>query len=122
ERFFGEKGGFYHHEFAKYITETYCIVNLDQLLHIYVDGIYINNEHTIEQRMIEEIPKLKKNQRTEVLNYIKLIAPEKQHSNPHYISCKNGVYDIMEETLHEHSPEFVITSKINATYDETAYS
>lgn len=122
ERFFGEKGGFYHHEFAKYITETYYIVNLDQLLHIYVDGIYINNEHTIEQRMIEEIPKLKKNQRTEVLNYIKLIAPEKQHSNPHYISCKNGVYDIMEETLHEHSPEFVITSKINATYDETAYS
>lgn len=122
EQFFGEKGSFYHHEFAKYIRNRYNVINLDNLLHVYDDGIYIEDSQAIERQMINEIPQLKKAQRTETMNYLKLIAPDMTEEQPHMVAVKNGIYDIMNEELLPFDPKHITTTKINAAYDPDAYS
>lgn len=114
---FFEDKKFAHHKFSKYITKKYHIITLDNTLHIYHDGIYIHDELKIKQHIINEIPTLKQTQIRETLEYIRLIAPVKDHATPFFIPVLNGVYDFTSHTLVPHSPDIVVTAKFNATYD-----
>ncbi|RXY90400.1 hypothetical protein DD607_26175, partial [Salmonella sp. 3DZ2-4SM] len=110
---FFEDKKFAHHKFSKYITKKYHIITLDNTLHIYHDGIYIHDELKIKQHIINEIPTLKQTQIRETLEYIRLIAPVKDHASPFFIPVLNGVYDFNSHTLAPHSPDIVVTAKFN---------
>ncbi|MFC6402292.1 phage/plasmid primase, P4 family [Mammaliicoccus sciuri] len=114
---FFEDKKFAHHKFSKYITKKYHIITLDNTLHIYHDGIYIHDELKIKQHIINEIPTLKQTQIRETLEYIRLIAPVKDHASPFFIPVLNGVYDFNSHTLVPHSPDIVVTAKFNASYE-----
>jgi len=114
---FFEDKKFAHHKFSKYITKKYHIITLDNTLHIYHDGIYIHDELKIKQHIINEIPTLKQTQIRETLEYIRLIAPVKDHASPFFIPVLNGVYDFNSHTLVAHSPDIVVTAKFNASYE-----
>lgn len=114
---FFEDKKFAHHKFSKYITKKYHIITLDNTLHIYHDGIYIHDELKIKQHIINEIPTLKQTQIRETLEYIRLIAPVKDHASPFFIPVLNGIYDFNSHTLVPHSPDIVVTAKFNASYE-----
>ena len=114
---FFEDKKFAHHKFSKYITKKYHIITLDNTLHIYHDGIYIHDELKIKQHIINEIPTLKQTQIRETLEYIRLIAPVKDHASPFFIPVLNGIYDFSSHTLVQHSPDIVVTAKFNASYE-----
>lgn len=109
-------------KFATYLKNNSHVVKINSQLHIYQDGIYINGYKHIEQTMIDMIPNLKKTQRREVLDYMELIAEEVTSSDARYIAFKNGIYDLVTDTLLPYSPEYVITNRIPWDYIPDAQS
>lgn len=110
-------------EFAKFIISNEFVVKIHDQLHIYDNGVYVNNSDDIERKMIQHIPMLKKANRTEILNYINLLVESKNlEANENLIAFKNGVYDVSENKLKEFSPENIITNLINWDYNENAYN
>lgn len=109
-------------KFATYLKNNSHVVKINSQLCIYQDGIYINGYKHIEQTMIDMIPNLKKTQRREVLDYMELIAEEVTPSDARYIAFKNGIYDLVTDTLLPYSPEYVITNRIPWDYIPDAQS
>lgn len=109
-------------KFATYLKNNSHVVKINSQLHIYQDGIYINGYKHIEQTMIDMISNLKKTQRREVLDYMELIAEEVTPSDARYIAFKNGIYDLVTDTLLPYSPEYVITNRIPWDYIPDAQS
>lgn len=109
-------------KFATYLKNNSHVVKINSQLHIYQDGIYINGYKHIEQTMIDMIPNLKKTQRREVLDYMELIAEEVTPSDARYIAFKNGIYDLVTDTLLPYSLEYVITNRIPWDYIPDAQS
>ena len=108
--------------FSEWMIQNSHIVKVYGQLHIYRDGIYSSNTKDIEEEMIKTIPNLRKTQRREVLDYIDLIAEERNAADARYIAFSNGVYDIVENVLKPFSPDIIVTNKIPWDYNENAYS
>lgn len=113
---------FHHDEFGEYIMKKYHVVYINKRLHIYKDGIYVEDERQIKRVMVNEIPSLKRNQQSEVLEYLYNKAIDKKEENPYLIPVKNGVYDLKQEKLLPHSPEMIFTARYNVNYDPEAQS
>ena len=121
ETFF-EKGKFLFDKFSKYLMNKANIVNLYGELYIYQEGVYVNGNTFIEREMITHIARLTNSQRTEVLKYLKLIAPTIVASSEYYIAFNNGIYDLTGDSLFNFSEAFIITNKIPWDYNPEAYS
>ena len=108
--------------FAAYMKNTQHVVLIDGNLHIYRDGVYLNGYRHIEAEMIRTIPGLSDTKRKEVLKYMQLICDTVEPADARYIAFRNGIYDVVEDTLQDFSPSIVITNKIPWDYDPQAYS
>lgn len=113
---------FHHDVFGDYLIDQYNIINLDDRLHIYQDGIYEDKERLIKRAMVKEIKSIKRREQSEVLEYLRSSAPLKEREHPDLIAVKNGVYNIKTDEFINYSPKHVFTSKINADYNPDAYS
>ena len=73
--------------------------------------------------MLQVIPSIKANQRTEVLKYLEVKIPDDEDvvTQEKLIAFKNGVLDLLTGDLLPFSPEYVITNKIPWDYNPTAY-
>lgn len=121
--FFSRTGKFLFERFATYIKNNHHIININNQLHIYKDGIYVNSQKFIERQMIEHIPNLKRSDRMEVLTYLSLLVGENTPmSDAKYIAFNNGVYDLEQNILYPFSYDYVITNKIPYDYVEDSYS
>ena len=121
--FFNSRGSFLFDQFANYLVKVANIVKINGKLYIYRDGIYESGDEFIETAMIEHIPNLSQSKRKEVLAYINLIVKtETTLADANLIAFKNGVYNIVEDTFSEFSPEFIITNKIPHNYVADAKS
>lgn len=110
-------------KFATYLKNNNNIVKINNQLHIYNDGIYTNGTKHIESEMIKNIPTLNRAKRTEVLSYIDILINENiPISSANYIAFKNGIYNIIDDTFCDFSPEYIIVNKINWNYNPAAYS
>ena len=110
-------------KFAEYIRDKANIVKINGQLHLYKDGIYIDSRELIESEMIQHIKVLNRAKRTEVLEYLNILITEsKEQSPPHLIAFKNGVYDVIHDTLLPFSEEYIITNKINFNFNPAAKS
>jgi putative DNA primase/helicase len=90
---------------------------------VYDNGIYKSGYRFIENKMIELIPALKANSRTEVLKFLEIITPEETFtSDANLIAFRNGVYDLSTDQLMTFSPEYIITNMIPWDYNPSAYS
>ena len=113
---------FDHTKFGDYLIKTEHIVKLNNILHVYDNGVYVfGNEH-IERAMIHAYKGITSRQRTEVLKYIQIQAPSLKLSDARYIAFRNGVYDIHTQTLLPFDSKYVITNKIDWDYKEDAYN
>ncbi|EGT5483063.1 phage/plasmid primase, P4 family [Clostridioides difficile] len=121
--FFNSKGSFLFDEFAKYIKNNNHVIKINDQLHLYKDGIYVDGQARIEAEMINNISNLNKAKRSEVLSYLNLLISENTSmSEANLIAFKNGIYNIVDDSFIEFSPEFIITNKVNWNYNPVAYS
>lgn len=108
--------------FAVYLKNNNHIVKINNQLHIYKDGVYVNGYKEIETSMIQLIPNLKKTQRREVLDYMELIVEDVQVADANLIAFRNGIYDIVTDELKTFSPDMIVTNKIPWDYNSQAYN
>lgn len=119
--FFDEKGRFKHWVFAEYLANNMNIIKIDGVLHIYKDGIYVRSSEDVERAMVKEIPMLTDSKRKEVYKYIDLLVYENHTmADPRYMAFKNGVYDIVTDTLLPFSPEYTLVNKTPHDYNPNA--
>ena len=114
---------FLHDSFGRYMKNEFHIKRINGQLHVYDNGIYKTGYRFIENKMIELIPALKANSRTEVLKFLEIITPEETYvSDANLIAFRNGVYDLSTDKLLPFSPEYIITNMIPWDYNSSAYS
>lgn len=109
-------------KFAQYLKNEFHIIKINGQLHIYNNGIYDYAQKTIELKMIEKIPGLTAQRRTEVMKYLDLICESKEQSEANYIAFKNGVFDIVTGELMQYTPDIILTNRIDYNYNENAYN
>lgn len=120
---FFRKNTFLFDKFATYIKNQNHIARINGRLHVYRDGVYVDNPYEIEACMIEHIPDLTRARRQETLSYLDLLVRKNsKQSGANYIAFKNGVYNLETDELLEFSPDIVITNKIDYNYNPAAYN
>ena len=120
--FFNKRGGFLFDKFATYLKNNNHIIKINNQMHIYKNGIYVNGMKHIESEMIKMIPNLNRSKRTEVLTYLDLLIGENtKMSDAEYIAFKNGVYNIETDEFLPFDPSYIITNKIEFDYIQGAY-
>lgn len=122
--FFNEKGAFLFNKFADYLRTNKHIIKINNRLHIYDDGIYVEGSEVIEAEMIRHIPMLNRTKRKEVYDYLNLLVRTNERVDKHdnLIAFRNGVYDITTGELKPFSPDYIITNKIDWDYNPNAYA
>ena len=112
---------FLHNIFGDYLIRQYHIVRIDGRLHIYQGGMYTDDLKVIHEVMRSVLPTIKKNQKTEVLDYISDTAPKRNYSGVNLIAFNNGILDINTGELLPFSPDRIVTNKIPWDYYPSAY-
>lgn len=109
------------YEVAEDIVDTYNVKFYKENFYIYDNGVYREDDGLIEELIYKLNRELKKSQRKEILEYIKLISRvRKTKELNNYINFKNGIFDIKSKTLLDHSPDLFLLNQINAEYIENA--
>lgn len=119
--FFNGKA-FLFDKFAQYLKNEHHLVKINGQIHIYNNGVYDYSQKIIESKMIEKIPTLTAQRRTEVMKYLDLICENIEQSEANYIAFKNGIYDIVTDTLVPYTPDIILTNRINHNYNPDAYN
>lgn len=110
-------------KFATFLKNNNHIIKINNQLHIYKNGIYISGLAEIEAEMIQHIPGLNRAKRTEVLAYLDILIRENfKAENANLIAFENGLYNIVDDSFVEFTPEHIITNKIRWKYNPEAYS
>lgn len=112
---------FLHHEFAKFLAREHHLVKINNVLHIYNDGIYSDDPHDIEAAMIKHIPHLTQSRRKEVMAYLEIIAERVEMSPVNLVALSNGIYDLNTGSILPYSPDVIIKNRIPVSYDPSAY-
>ena len=109
--------------FARHLMESRRIVRINNNLHVYRDGVYVQGKEEIERMMIEELPILSQSKRNEVFAYLNLIADDINDVSRFciYIAFKNGIYNILTKKLEDFNPDYIITNKIPYNFNPNAY-
>lgn len=110
-------------KFAAFLKSNHHIIKINNQLHIYRNGIYVSGLAEIESEMIHHIPSLNRAKRTEVLAYLDImIRDNTKAEDANLIAFENGLYDIVDDSFMEFTPEHIITNKIRWRYNPEAYS
>ncbi len=109
------------YEVAENIVDTYNVKFYKENFYIYDNGVYREDDGLIEELIYKLNRELKKSQRKEILEYIKLISRvRKTKELNNYINFKNGIFDVKSKTLLDHSPDLFLLNQVNAKYIENA--
>ena len=110
-------------KFATFLKNNNHIIKINNQLHSYKNGIYISGLAGIEAEMIQHIPVLNRAKRTEVLAYLDILIRENSKAeDANLIAFENGLYNIVDDSFVEFTPEHIITNKIRWKYNPEAYS
>ena len=110
-------------KFATFLKNNNHIIKINNQLHIYKNGIYVSGYGEIEAAMIQHIPGLSRAKRTEVLAYLEiLIRDNVTPEDANLIAFENGLYNIIDDSFVEFTPEHIITNKIRWEYHSGVYS
>lgn len=119
---FYEDGKLMHDKFSTFLKYECNLIKIDNILHIYKDGIYVNDLNEIEKAMIGFIPTLTKSKRAEILSYLDLICENKNLSDPNYLVLNNGLLDMKDMELKEFDPSYICKNRVPVNYNPTAYN
>lgn len=92
-------------------------------IYVYENGVYNNSGGT---KIKEEVVSLlgtqyKRGHAEEVISWIKgMTYVDRDSPDEHLINLKNGVYDLKERKLLEHSPQYFFLNQLGVEYNESA--
>ena len=109
-------------KFSMFLKNNAHVKKINNRLHVFKDGIYVDGAEEIEREMISHIPNLNRAKRMEVMLYLKLLVEEEvNHTNANLIPFRNGVLDLETDTLLAFNPALIVRNKINLDYNPNAY-
>ena len=87
--------------------------------YVYENGVYKRNKELIEKMILQINLNASEHLRREILENIRIRTHiEEKEINDRYINFKNGLFDIEQEKLIEHTPDYFSTAQVNANYIE----
>ena len=120
---FFKESTFLFDKFATFLKNNHHIVKINGQLHMYRNGIYSSGTGDIEGVMIQHIPQLNRAKRAEVLAYLDILIRDSiKPEDSNLIAFENGLYDLVDDSFVDFSPDHVITNKIGWRYNPDAYS
>lgn len=122
KQLFFNKSKFLHHVFGDYLKREEHIVAINDNLHIYNDGIYVDRLKNLHSVMVKHIPSITKNQRNETLSYLEAVAEDTELSNVNKIPFQNGLFNLLTGELEGFTPNYVSKNKIPTEYNPSAKS
>lgn len=109
------------YELARYLVEHCHIINLHDMLYIYVNGIYEHNLKLIDSLILELAEGAKSSEKKSVYSDLMALAPVKTESSYHYVAFNNCIVDVRDlSVIHYEDVEpydYIITSKVYANFD-----
>lgn len=120
---FTEKGALKHHIFGDYLIQDMNVITVNDMTYSYRDGYYKPTEMYISQKMIQEIPYIKRFERNEVWDYMKIktsIEPEDIEFEEDVVNIINGRLNLETGEITPHSDEYYDFARVNARYNASA--
>jgi putative DNA primase/helicase len=111
---------------ARDMSETQDVFYAAEQHYIYRGGVYVEMSEMEAQRLVQEkmlIREAKMNQIADAERQWRLMVQKdirELNPNPYIINVKNGLYNVLEDTLSPHTPEYYSTVQLNVTYDKDA--
>lgn len=121
---FDENGGFRHNRFAELIMNEMRVVTVHEQCYVYRDGYYRHANQIIEKRMIELYERIRRSQRSETLDYIKIVTARESQDIPkeeYVINLKNTRLDVRTGELLPFDPDVIDFARIPVEYNPDAY-
>ena len=122
---FTDDGKFLHNKFAELLVKEMDILTVHEQCYIYKDGYYQRAERDIDKEMISRYRRIKKAQRTETIDYIKILTTKKAEELPkddYIINLQNGRLDVRTHELLSFDPSVPEFAQMPVKYDPSAYS
>lgn len=108
-------------EIAEYINSFRDIAFFKQQIYEYSNGVYVPDDGDIEAFIYNARGDLKKSDRREVLDYLKIITRVKKVPRyDDYINFQNGIFDLKRKVMIPHDPKIFMINQVNASYNENA--
>lgn len=111
---------------AKNMAEEQQVFYAAEQYFIYRDGVYIEMSEMEAQRLVQEkmpVHERKMSQITDAEKQWRLLVQQdirEINANPYIINVRNGLYNVLDDTLTEHTPEYYSTIQLNVNYDKNA--
>lgn len=112
----------HHNDVAERLLQENSFAIYENNLYIYNNGVYTMDKKAIERKIIELTPSASSHIRDEVFKYMELKDDINMTLNKecNIINFKNGLYNLTEKRLYEHSPNFFSINQIHTIYNKDA--
>ena len=111
---------------AREMAETQRVFYAAEQHYAYRAGVYEEMSVMEAQRLVQEkmlVRETKMNQITDAEKQWRLLAQKdirELNANPYIINVRNGLYNVLEDTLTEHTPDYYSTVQLAVNYDRNA--
>ncbi|MCD7801915.1 MAG: phage/plasmid primase, P4 family [Clostridiales bacterium] len=111
---------------AKEMSENQQVFYAAEQHFVYRGGVYCEMSEMEAQRLVQEKMLVRETKMTQIVDSEKQWRLLVQHdirelnANPYIINVRNGLYNVLEDTLTEHTPDYYSTVQLNVTYDKKA--
>lgn len=92
----------------------------------YRSGVYVEMSEMEAQRLVQEKMLIRETKMSQIVDAEKqwrlLVQRDirELNANPYIINVRNGLYNVLEDTLTEHTPDYYSTVQLAVTYDKKA--
>ena len=92
----------------------------------YQGGVYVEMAEMEAQRLVQEQMLIRETKMSQIVDAEKqwrlLVQRDirELNANPYIINVRNGLYNVLEDTLMEHTPDYFSTVQLDVAYDEAA--
>lgn len=108
---------FSHAQMGDEIMENYIIHYINGLFYMYNSGVFQECEQDLKMIMIDMYPDITRNQRNEVLDYLRVKTFRKDSDHiEQYVNTLNGLYDLKTGKHEEHTPEKAGRNQMQFSY------
>lgn len=111
---------------AEHMAESENVFYAAETYYVYRNGVYVEMPELEAQKLIRAkmiSTETKMNQITDAEHQWRILVQKdlrELNANPFIINLKNGLYNLQEDKLVEHTPDYYSTVQLNASYDPKA--
>lgn len=111
---------------AEHMAESENVFYAAETYYVYRNGVYVEMPELEAQKLIRDkmiSTETKMNQITDAEHQWRILVQKdlrELNANPFIINLKNGLYNLQEDKLVEHTPDYYSTVQLNASYDPEA--